>query len=103
MPTPAPLSLSELRVPDSHKMASVMDALTDAGRADFLSELYGAIEDAAASNSSAPVQFVVNAWWVSGKFIAHPQFDAAVEAAGKALHTDERYDAAGLEALLTPA
>lgn len=96
MPTPAPLPLNKLRVPDSAKMASIMSALTDAGRADFLSELYGAIEDAAAMNDSAPVQFVVNAWWVSGKFISHPGFDAAFRAESKSLETDTRYDRAGL-------
>jgi hypothetical protein len=84
-------------------MASVMAALSDQGRADFLRELYGAIEDSAAANDSAPVQFVVNAWWVSGKFITHPRFDAAVEAAGKSLDTDQKYDTAALEAFLTPA
>ena len=98
-----PLPLSELRVPAQDKMATVMKALSDKGRADFLSELYEAIAESAARDDHAPVQYVLDAWWVSGKFVLHPQFDAAYEAAGNSLATDPRHDAASLTELLTPA
>jgi hypothetical protein len=98
-----PLALDKLDIPAQDKMESVMEALTDQGRADFLSELYEALAESAATNDHAPVQFVVDAWWVSRTFVRHPQFEAAVEAAQKSMEADERYDRAGIAAILSPA
>jgi hypothetical protein len=103
MPERAPLTLSDLRVPDQAKMASVVAALSEKGRADFLRELYEALAESAATNDHAPVQFVVNAWWVSRTFAMHPRWEAAYEAAGKSLETDHGYDAAELSEFFAPA
>lgn len=86
----------DLHIPSRDKMKVVMDALTDDGRAQFLSELYAALDEATEQNDLATVQFTINAWWVSRMFALHPQFQEAVEAAARSLETDELLTAEGV-------
>ena len=90
----------ELHIPESDKMKVVMAGLTDAGRADFLAELYEALDHAQASNDLVSVQFVVDSWWVSRMFAQHPRFDAALEAAEASITTDRHYTPDEVQELL---
>lgn len=97
------LALGNLQIPESHKMDVVMNALTDEGRAEYLRELYAAIEKATEAGDYAPVQYVVDAWWVSSMFAQHPKFEEAIDAALAAVDTAERHDADSLRHLLATA
>lgn len=97
------LALGKLQIPESHKMDAVMNALTDDGRAEYLRELYAAIEKSTETGDHAPVQFVVDAWWVSSMFAHHPKFEEAIDAALATVETGERHDADSLRNLLATA
>lgn len=70
---------SDLDIPE--KMDDVLKALTDQGRSEFMHELVDALAQAKVADDLAPVQHVVNAWYVSRQFLTHPEIDPALDKA----------------------
>ncbi len=69
----------DLRIPD--RMDEVMASLNDAGAREFIDEMTKALSEAQDANDLTPVQYVVNAWWVSSLFCTHDGIEKALDAA----------------------
>lgn len=70
---------SDLDIPS--RMKEVLDGLTDDGRRLFAEEFVAALAESQESNDLSPMQYVVNAWWVSSLFLGLDGIDRAFEAA----------------------
>jgi hypothetical protein len=62
-------------------MAEVLARLTEEGARQFATEVTEALAVAEETNDLAGVQYVLNAWWVSGLFACHEDFGKALDAA----------------------
>lgn len=67
----------DLDIPE--KMQEVMADLNREGQSQFTAELLHALKDAERTNDLGPVQYVVNAWYVSRRFLTHPEIETAIE------------------------
>lgn len=72
-------SARDLDLPEM--MDEVLGALEADGQGEFIKEMTDALIQAKEENNFAPVELVVNTWWVSRIFMTHPRIEEAIEAA----------------------